>query len=58
LEEHVGEIIQGAGFCRKVMASVFWDGEGTLLVELLEKDATNNSQRHVQQALKKLRQRT
>ena len=47
----MGEIIQGADFCRKVMASVFWDGEGTSLVELLERDATNNSQRHVEQAL-------
>ena len=51
MEKHVREIIHGADFCRKVMASVFWDGERTLLVELLERDATNNSQRQVQQAL-------
>jgi hypothetical protein len=54
----VGKITQGAEFCRKVTASVFWDGEGTLLKELLERGATNNSQRHVRQALKKLKQRT
>jgi len=47
----VGEIIQDAEFCNKVTASVFWDGEGTLLKELLEGDATNKSQRHVHQAL-------
>ena len=54
----MGEIIQDAEFCNKVTASVFWDGEGTLLKELLDKNATNKSQRHVYQALKKLKQRT
>jgi hypothetical protein len=38
----------------KVMASVFWDSEGILLVEFLERGATINSQRYVQ-TLKKLK---
>lgn len=54
----MGEIIQDAEFCNKVTASVFWDGEWTSLKELLDRDETNKSQRHVHQALKKLKQRT
>jgi hypothetical protein len=37
------------------MASVFWDSDGTLLVEFLERSATVNSERYVE-ALKKLKQ--
>jgi histone-lysine N-methyltransferase SETMAR len=37
--------------------SDFWDSEGTLLVDFLERGATINSQRHVQ-ALKKFKQRS
>jgi hypothetical protein len=40
----------------KVMASVFWDSEGILLVEFLKRGDTVNSERHVQ-TLKKLKQR-
>jgi hypothetical protein len=39
----------------KVMASIFWDSEGILLVEFLERGATINSQRNVHM-LKKLKQ--
>jgi hypothetical protein len=39
----------------KIMASVFWDSEGTLLVEFLERGATINSEQYVR-TLKKLKQ--
>jgi hypothetical protein len=37
----------------KVMAGVFWDSEGILLVEFLKRGATINSEQYVQ-ILKKL----
>ena len=40
----------------KVMAGIFWDSEGFLLVEFLEVDATINSEQYGQ-TLKKLKQR-
>ena len=40
----------------RIVASVFWDSQWILLVELLNTGATNSSQRHVQ-TLKKLKQR-
>jgi len=40
----------------KVMGSVFWDSEGVLLVELLERGATVISEHYIQ-TLKKLKQR-
>ena len=41
---------------RKVMAGIFWDSEGFLLVEFLEVDATINSKQYGQ-TLEKLKQR-
>jgi len=38
------------------MASAFWDSQGILLVEFLERGVTINSERYVQ-TLKKLKQR-
>jgi len=39
----------------KVMAGIFWDSEGLLLVEFLEVDTTINSKQYGQ-TLKKLKQ--
>jgi hypothetical protein len=40
----------------KVMAGIFWDSKGYLLVEFLEVDATTNSKQYGQ-TLKKSKQR-
>jgi len=40
------------------MASVFWDGEGTLLVELLERDATKQFTATRAAGIKEVKQRT
>ena len=45
--------IQDAGFCSKVMASVFWARKEILLVEFLERGATNSSEWYVQNLKKK-----
>jgi len=39
---------------RKIMATVFWDREGVLLVDFLERGSTVNSERYCE-TLKKLR---
>ena len=53
--ENEGEQIQGADFCSKVMARIFWDSEGILLVEFRNRGATINSEWYMQ-ILKMLKQ--
>jgi hypothetical protein len=39
--------VQGCTFC-KVMAAIFWDMEGVILVDIITKETTSNSEAYVQ----------